>query len=151
MRRMAKLINLRALHIISLRNDDTCVWVMRETKEFLLDNLSHHPEMKLEWVSIDEDDKVDRILMPSELPDKTKKKKKKAKKDKGKQKAANFSISGGSLSFPVFPPLESWDADSDSDDDEEETTSAVERMSGVKFYDVWDVRIFKKEVVYGRL
>jgi len=151
MRKMAKLVNLRALHIISLRNDDTCVWVMRETKEFLLDNLSHHPEMKLEWVSIDEDDKVDRILMPSELPTKTKKRKK-ARKDKGKQKATNFSINGGSSSFPVFPPPDSWDVESDSDeDDEEETMSAVERMPGVKFYDVWDVRIFKKEVVYGRL
>jgi hypothetical protein len=149
MRKMANLVHLRALHIISLRNDDTCVWVMRETKEFLLDNLSHYPEMKLEWVSIDEDDKVDRILMPSELPTKTKKKK--AKKEKGKQKATNLSIDGGNSSFPVFPPLDIWDVDSDSDDDEEETMSGVERMPGVKFYDVWDVRIFKKEVVYGRL
>lgn len=150
MRRMAKLVNLRALHIISLRNDDTCVWVMRETKEFLLDNLSHHPGMKLEWLSIDEDDKVDHISMPSDIPDK--KAKKKAKKDKGKQKVTNFSINGGSTTFPVLPTLDSWDVNTDSDEDDEgNTMTGVERMHGVRFYDVWDVRIFKKEVVYGRL
>lgn len=101
-------------------------------------------------MSIDEDDRVDRIIMPSGLPSKTKKKK--AKKGKGKQKATNFSINGISSPFPVLPPLDSWDVDSDSDEnDEEETMSAVERMPGVKFYDVWDVKIFKKEVVHGRL
>ncbi|KAB5571944.1 hypothetical protein GE09DRAFT_1216547 [Coniochaeta sp. 2T2.1] len=154
MRRMAKLVSLRALHIISLRNEDTCVWVMRETKEFLLDNLSHHPEMKLQWVSIDEDDRVDRILMPSELAanSKNKKKKKKAKKSKGKQKATNVSINGGTSSFPVFPPLDTWAAGSDSDDDDDgDAVGVVERMPGIKFYDVWDVVIFKKEIVYGRL
>ena len=147
---MAELVNLRALHIISLRNNDTCVWVIHETKEFLLDNLSHHPEMKLEWISVDEYDKVDRILKPVDLPAQTKKKK--AKKDKGKQKAAHFSINGGSSSLPVLPPPDSWDVEIESDEeDEDNTASGVERMSGVKFYDVWDVRIFKKEVVYGRL
>jgi len=151
MRKMANLVSLRALHIVSLRNDDTCVWVMRETKEFLLDNLSHHPEMKLEWVSIDEDDRVDRILMPSELLADAKHRKK-AKKDKGKQQATSFPVVGGSSSFPVFPPLDTWDAGSDSDEDgEEEAIRTVERVSGVRFYDVWDVTIFKKEVVYGRL
>ena len=116
-----------------------------------MDNLSHHPEMKLQWVSIDEDDRVDRILMPSERAANSKKKKK-AKKSKGKQTATNFSINGGSTSFPVFPPLDTWDAGSDSDDEvDEETVPAVERMSGIKFYDVWDVVIFKKEIVYGRL
>lgn len=152
---MAKLVNLRALHIVSLRSVDTCVWAMRETKEFLLDGLSHHPEMKLEWVSIDEDDKVDRILMPSELLAESKKKKKKtAKKDKGKQKASDPPTNGGSSSFPVLPPLDSWDADPNTDtdeNDEQELTTSVERVSGVRFYDVWDVSIFTKEVVHGRL
>ena len=151
MRKMASLVSLRALHIVSLRNDDTCVWVMRETKEFLLDNLSHHPEMKLEWVSIDEDDKADRILMPAELLAEAKHRKK-AKKDKGKQKATSFPVNGGSSSFPVFPPLDTWDVGSDSDEDgEEEMIRTVERVSGVRFYDIWDVTIFKKEVVHGRL
>lgn len=151
---MSNLTNLRALHIINLRNDDTCVWVMRETKEFLLDNLSHHPDMKLEWVSIDEDDKVDRILLPVDLP--PKKKKKAAAKDKGKQKATSTTTAGntvtinGGESFPIFPALDGWGAESESEDEDEETP-VIERLPGVKFYDVWDVRIFKKEVVYGRL
>ncbi|KAL2876197.1 hypothetical protein SGCOL_008558 [Colletotrichum sp. CLE4] len=63
MQHLGGLVNLRALNVISFRNDDTCVWVMRETRKFLVDNLSHHPHMKLEWISID-DDRVERIIRP---------------------------------------------------------------------------------------
>ncbi|KAL2132136.1 hypothetical protein VTI74DRAFT_4171 [Chaetomium olivicolor] len=62
MQNIAGLVALRALHIVHLRNDDTCLWVMRETKRFLIDNISHYPHLKLEWISIDEDDLVDRLV-----------------------------------------------------------------------------------------
>jgi hypothetical protein len=107
--------------------------------------------MRLEWVSIDEDDRVDRILPPSELKAQAKKRKK-AKKDKGKQKATSAPMNGSSSAFPLFPLVDSWDVDSDSDQDgENEATNMVERVTGVKFHDVWGVTIFRKEVVYGRL
>ncbi|KAK3353155.1 hypothetical protein B0T25DRAFT_454485 [Lasiosphaeria hispida] len=145
MQHLAGLISLRALHIIQLRNDDTCVWVMRETKRFLIDNLSHHPHLKLEWISVDDDDRVERLIRPSEFP----RKEKRTKKSKGKQKAG--ALGGGSDLFPVLPPLESWDVSSDSDDDEDLPDSKIETVDNIHFYDVWGVRIFKKEVVHGWL
>ncbi len=107
MQHIAGLSELRALHVVHLRNDDTCVWVMRETKRFLIDNVSHYPDLKLEWIAIDEDDRVDQLVRVS--PSKKKgltggdnsdsdsdregsssssKKKKKDAKGKGKQKAS---------------------------------------------------------------
>ena len=104
MQHIAGLSELRALHVVHLRNDDTCVWVMRETKRFLIDNVSHYPDLKLEWIAIDEDDRVDQLVRVS--PSKkevdgndsdsnsdregssSSSKKKKDAKGKGKQKAS---------------------------------------------------------------
>src|SRR6478609_9939368 len=106
MQHLAGLVSLRALHIVQLRNDDTCVWVMRETKRFLIDNLSHHPHLKLEWVSIDDDNCVERLIRASDRP----KKEKLSKKAKGKQKAKTGTpVAGGNSPFPVLPPVDSWD------------------------------------------
>ncbi|KAK3687546.1 F-box domain-containing protein [Podospora appendiculata] len=147
MQHLAGLSNLRALHIVRLRNDDTCVWVMRETKRFLVDNVSHHPEMKLEWISIDEDDRVDRLIRPSDI---AKKEKKKTKKSKGKQKAIiNSASATGNDMFPFLPPPDSWES-SESDSDEDLHDAKIGTVE-FHFYDVCGVRIFKKEVVYGRL
>ncbi|KAK3390539.1 hypothetical protein B0H63DRAFT_557497 [Podospora didyma] len=151
MQRMAGLVNLRALHIIQLRNDDTCVWVMRETKRFLIDNLTHHPEMKLEWISIDDDDRVERLIRTSQLP----KKDKDSKKGKGKKTASGININ--SDTFPaLLGTSDNWnnpvsDSDDDDDDDDDTRDPRIETMENIHFYDVWAVRIFKKEVVHGRL
>src|SRR3954449_9872106 len=103
MQHLSGLVNLRALHIIQLRNDDTCVWVMRETKRFLIDNLSHYPHLKLEWISIDDEDRVERLVRPS---DRAKKDKAASKKAKGKQKSSPLGGFGGGGNdlFPVLPP-----------------------------------------------
>ncbi|KAK5660413.1 hypothetical protein OQA88_12956 [Cercophora sp. LCS_1] len=143
MQNLAGLASLRALHIIQLRNDDTCVWVMRETKRFLIDNLSHHPHLKLEWISIDDEDRVERLLRPSELP-----KREKSKKSKGKQKVTAL---GGSDLYPALPSSDNWDVSSDSEEDEDLQLQQIETIDNIHFYDVWGVRIFKKEVVNGRL
>ncbi len=148
MQQLSGLANLRALHIIQLRNDDTCVWVMRETKKFLIDNLSHHPEMKLEWISLDDDDRVERIIRPADLP---KKEKKQGSKAKGKQKAG---ISGhvGNDTFPVLTAADAWGLSSDSEDDDDDLQEQkIETVGDIHFYDVWGVRIFKKEVITGRV
>ncbi|KAL2147775.1 hypothetical protein VTI28DRAFT_5547 [Corynascus sepedonium] len=57
---------LRALHVHTLRSDDTCVWVMHETKRFLIDSVSHHPDLKLDWISIHEDERADRLMRLTE-------------------------------------------------------------------------------------
>ena len=167
MQNMSGLVNLRALHIIQLRNDDTCVWVMRETKKFLIDNLTHHPEMKLEWLSID-DDRVERIVRhygPSDA-DKKRRRQRQSKKTKGKQKASAAAAAAagnaspgflGNAMFPLLPALDSWgpggdsDEDDDEDDDDDDQAMRLETIENIHFYDVWGVKIFKKEVLTGRL
>ncbi|EGY13872.1 uncharacterized protein VDAG_00554 [Verticillium dahliae VdLs.17] len=142
---------LRALNVVHFRSEDTCPWVMRETRRFLIDNLSHHPELVLEWISID-DDRVERVIrgpFPSDRPDSDKKKKKK----KGKGKASVLTSSDPETSsFPELP-LNNWDNPSDSDDEDTDVSAQLklETIPDVHFYDVWDVRIFKKEVMTGRL
>ncbi len=147
MQQIGGLVSLRALHIIQLRNDDTCVWVMRETKRFLVDNLSHHPHLRLEWVSIDEDNLVERVVNPAELVNKPPK-----KKSKGKEKATGLVNS-----LANFPALlaNAWDnaeaAANESDSDDELMSTKFQLLEGARFSDVWDVRIFQKEVISGRI
>ena len=46
-----------------------------------------------------------------------------------------------------------WDSESSSDDeaDGESANLKLETIEHVHFYDVWGVRIFKKEIMTGRL
>ncbi|KAI3402165.1 hypothetical protein diail_94 [Diaporthe ilicicola] len=147
------LVNLRALHVINLRNDDTCVWVMRETKRFVIDNLSHYPELKLEWLAIDDDERVERIVRWKETP---KEKKSKSAKSKGKEKAVPWTSLPNGDHFPVLS-LDNLDLGSESDEDDGEGStgpdgmSKIETIDNIHFYDVWGVRIFKREVITGRL
>jgi hypothetical protein len=148
MQQISGLTNLRALHIGQLRNDDTCVWVMRETKRFLIDALAHYPELKLEWISIDEEAIAEQVIRPSK-GDKSKKKKTKSKsKSKGKEKAPTL---GGPMS-DVYPLLSLNDDDGLSEsEDEENEDEALALSQGVSMSDVWGVKIFQKEIISGRL
>ena len=145
MQQLSGLINLRALHIIQLRNDDTCVWVMRETKKFLVDNLSHFPDLKLEWLSIDDDHSAEHIVRPLQTPKTTK------KKSKGKEKATTLPNGTANGAFPLLP-LDAWDNTEESDNEDEEEEDLMTFLRGtVHFSDVWGVKIFKKEITSGRL
>lgn len=150
LQQMQQLTSLRALHIINLRNDDTCVWVMRETKRFVIDTLSHFPDMKIEWLAIDDDEHVERIVRWKEQP----KKKKKGKSSKGKEKAKPSSLPNGP-DLPVLALDPTTETGSDSDEESgngaEEGIPRIETIDNIHFYDVWGVRIFKREVVTGRL
>ncbi|KAL2016638.1 hypothetical protein VTK56DRAFT_3218 [Thermocarpiscus australiensis] len=166
MQNVAGLANLRALHVVQLRNDDTCVWVMRETKRFLIDNVSHHPALKLEWVSIDDDDRVDRLVRrvverksPKDDDDdgsssssEEKKKKEEKAKGKGKQKAGLLSMLNMDLSAALATAeLCEGFSESEDDDGDGDVGMKVETVDDLHFCDVPGVRIFKKEVVAGRL
>ncbi|KAI6382073.1 hypothetical protein MCOR25_000950 [Pyricularia grisea] len=155
MQNMGGLVNLIALLIIRLRNEDTCVWVMRETKKFFLDNLSHHPEMKLEWLSIDDEDQLEKLVRITHESKKGKK-----SKGKGKEPAHVFHSHNDDL-FPHLS-VDSWDnksdscSDEDSDEDDDDDDNGrpkvkLETIDGVHFYDVWGIKIFQKEIVSGRL
>ncbi|KPM34956.1 hypothetical protein AK830_g11609 [Neonectria ditissima] len=144
------LVNLRAMHILHFRNNDTCIWVMREILNFIVDNLSHHPELKLEWIAM-EDDRLDRVIRPSETPKKSEEESK--RRDKGKEKATITDHNNNDL--PLLP-MNDWGSDSDSDEDDDEAFHSGKRLRlktvGVlQFYDVWGVKIFDKEIRSGRL
>ncbi|KAI9674219.1 MAG: hypothetical protein M1817_002037 [Caeruleum heppii] len=125
---MPGLVNLRALHIVSFRTDDTCTWVMRELRKFAIDVVAHHPQLKLEFIGLD--GTVERLLRtPTEVLEASKKGFIREKEEK------------------------SVDSDTDSDDDDgsPEPLLRIETREQVKFYDVYDVRIFRKDVRAGTL
>ncbi|KAJ4420781.1 hypothetical protein N0V85_000448 [Neurospora sp. IMI 360204] len=154
---MARLLkNLHALHIMSLHSDDPCPSLSQEAKKFLIDNLSQHPLRKLEWISINDDDRVDHIKFSKPLSAEEMKRRMAAKKAKGKAKATTSNgTSNNTTQYPMFPPPETWDGESSADDsyadEESKTYIAFERLGTMHFCDVEGVRIFKKEVVSGRL
>ena len=119
---------------------------MRETKRFLMDSISHYPDLKLEWLSIDDDTCVERVIWPSQLPKSPKPKK---SKGKGKQKATVVPNGASSDAFPLLP-MDAWDTAGDSDDDDEDD-ERVTLGCPSHFSDVWGVKIFKKEMMSGRL
>lgn len=124
---------------------------MRETRRFLVDNLSHYPKLKLEWVSINNGDRADRIVRYTDLPQSETKK----AKSKGKEKAPVAPVSSSTTSNGPFPvlPLDAWDGASSSDEDDEDGSGSLklDTIEDIHFYDVWGVRIFKKEITSGRL
>ncbi|KAF4513088.1 hypothetical protein G6O67_000407 [Ophiocordyceps sinensis] len=140
------LVNLRAINILHFKNNDTCIWVMREILRFIVDNLSHHPELKLEWIAM-EDERVDRVVRPSEAPGEAK-----CSQDKGKDKA---HVPNGVTSDGAFPLLPTDGLESESDSDGEVSDSGkrlrFKTVGPLQFYDVWGVKIFEKEVRSGRL
>jgi hypothetical protein len=170
MQHIAGLVSLRALHVVRLRNNDTCVWVMRETKRFLIDNISHYPHLKLEYIAIDEDDRVDQLIRVSDWLKKDGGDGKDAENEesKGKQKAAGVNLgslnlgssNGADLNIPAIISAElgeggssagadDWETDEEGDD--EPVGQKIETIEGLPFCDVPGVRIFKKEIVAGRL
>ncbi|KAH7198100.1 uncharacterized protein B0J16DRAFT_409654 [Fusarium flagelliforme] len=146
MQYFAGLTSLRAINILRFRNNDTCIWVMREILNFIVDNLSHHPELKLEWIAM-EDDRLDRVIRPTDMPDEGEK-----RRGKGKEKAT-VSNHHNNLNLPVLP---TWGSDSESEDDDDDASNCGKRLRlktvGVlQFYEVWGVKIFDKEIRSGRL
>ncbi|KAK8080147.1 hypothetical protein PG997_007965 [Apiospora hydei] len=146
---LAGLTNLRALHVISFRSDDTCLSVMRETRRFIVDTISHFPELKLEWLSIGDDDRAERIMRRTDLPNAKKKKKKGKGKDVSPNVPANADVEDD---YPAFPD-DRWDEESDSDEDDgnPQRWQKLDIIENIAFYDVWGVKIFKKEIMAARL
>jgi hypothetical protein len=125
---------------------------MRETRRFIVDTVSHYPELQLEWISMGDEDRAERIIRRTDIP------KKLFKKDKGKGKDISTGLNPHSSMNDPFPilPVDGWDVDCSSDDDDEDEEGArpflrLDLIEGICFYDVWGVRIFKKEILAARL
>lgn len=150
MQYLPELPKLRALHILRFKNNDTCIWVMREILRFIVDNLSHNPHGKLEWIAM-EDDRVDRVVQTSSAEEKLQRERKKKKKKSAKGKAP--ALVGLHDTYPVLPsiPLSS-ESESDSDDyDYDGTRLRFKTVGPMQFCDVWGVKIFDKGIRSGCL
>jgi hypothetical protein len=141
------LVNLRAIHIIHFRNNDTCIWVMREILRFMVDNLSHLPQLKVEWIAMAED-RVDRVVWNAD--DSQKK-----SRDQGRKSVTKTKVTTASTASAAYPLLPSLPAESESDSEEDGFDSGsrlrVRTFGPVQFHDVWGVKIFEKEIRSGRL
>ncbi|KAJ6444379.1 F-box domain-containing protein [Purpureocillium lavendulum] len=146
------LINLRAINILHFRNNDTCIWVMREILRFIVDNLSHHPELKLEWIAM-EDERVERVVRPSEAQEKTRHDEP-TNRSKGKGKEKSHVPLGTSMdnAFPMLP-VDGLDSESESEDEARDDGRRLrfQTYGPLQFYDLWGVKIFEKEIRSGRL
>ncbi|KAL6898223.1 hypothetical protein GGI43DRAFT_88298 [Trichoderma evansii] len=147
------LVNLRAINILHFRNNDTCIWVVREILRFIVDNLSHYPELKLEWIAM-EGDRVDRVVRPTDDTDDAPNERSNNKRAKNKSKEVPVNGLGSGLHNP-FPalPMDGLDSESDSDDEAFSggTRLRFKTVGPLQFYDVWGVKIFEKEIRSGRL
>ncbi|KAH6659455.1 hypothetical protein BKA67DRAFT_13824 [Truncatella angustata] len=142
------LSNLRALHILFFRVEDTCLSVMRETRRFIVDTISHHPEMLLEWIAMGDDNRADRLVRRTDKP------RRPMKKNKSKEKELVQGLMN--TADPALPilPTDAWDdssSESEFDDDGGQPYLKLDLIENICFYDIWGVRIFKKEVVAARL
>ncbi|KAL7949953.1 hypothetical protein V8C42DRAFT_186605 [Trichoderma barbatum] len=144
------LASLRAINILHFRNNDTCIWVVREILRFIVDNLSHYPELKLEWIAM-EDDRVDRVIRPSDETNNAPDERSNNKRAKGKSKD-KAPVPGPHNMFPTLP-MDGLDSESDTSDDEYAGGSRLrfKTVGPLQFYDVWGVKIFDKEIRSGRL
>lgn len=138
---------LKALHIISFRAEDTCVFVVQELRRFAIDIMSCHPQHKLEYIGLGSAlAQITRFVKKSEA---------KAEGKKEKSKAKSFATLH-------TDPLSPIDIDgfglSDSESDYE-SDGGIECGNGVKlkvsesirFSEVEGVRIFMRDAVHGRL
>jgi hypothetical protein len=109
---------------------------MREIPRFIADALSSHPRMKLEYLALG--NTVGRLAWKVKPAPKS--------KDKGKGKATMYTDN---------TVIEEKQDESNTDDSDEEDDSApglkLETVDCGRFYDVLGVRMWKKEVLLGRL
>lgn len=176
MQNLSGLKNLYALHILHFRSDDTCIWVFRELRRFIVDNVAQHPHLPLQYLALkDSVSQLARSFKPpsSGTATKTKKKSKSKSKSKGKGKegggapmaimgtgmgagTATASMGGSSGSGAAASAEESTtEADDADDDDEDEVFLAnglkIDTIDGFRFFDVPEVKIFSREIRLGKL
>lgn len=141
------------MHMINFRNEDTCHWVIREIRKFAVDSVSHNPEMKLEYIALE--NTVERLVRRAK---KTKPKGKGKAVEKGKAKETGGGTASEGTAFPTLdsilapaPVSESSEDEALNSEDELGPGLKLETLEGVRFYDIFGVRIFRKDVMMGRL
>lgn len=144
---------------------------MQEFRKFAVDNISHNPEMKLEYLALDTSvERLVRSIPSNKTPAVDKKgKSKETSMTKGKTlaqlaKTQNMSWSSmggvgiGSNALDILNGVgitgysAAWDESDDEDlDIGGKSGLKIETVENIPFYEVTDVRIFEKDALLGRL
>jgi hypothetical protein len=143
---------------------------MQEFRKFAVDNISHNPDMKLEYLALDTSvERLVRSTPQKKTPQDKKGKGKETSITKGKTLAQlaqaqnmGWSSTGGvgigSNALDILNGvgmtgyLAAWDESDDEDlDIGGESGLKIETVENIPFYEVTDVRIFEKDVLLGRL
>ncbi|KAI9761854.1 MAG: hypothetical protein M4579_000794 [Chaenotheca gracillima] len=150
------LSSLQALHIVSFRIEDTCPTVKRDLLRFAVDVVAQHPQMKLEHIALDSD--VHRLLRKPVTERK--------KRRKSKENTEQIDEPNAVAATPAPPEDDEEDESSHSTDSDNSASDSsshgvvhrakrahlrIETLENVKFYDVYGIRIFRKDVRAGSL
>jgi len=135
---------------------------MQEYRKFAVDNLSHNPDMKLEYLALNQ--MVDRIVrrIPIKKVSDTKKGKEKSTSPDETAYTSTTVIGSDSSDWTSFTSTNDWnsltslanfDPGESSEDDEYGTKSGlrIETVENVRFSEISGVRIFERDVLFGRL
>lgn len=133
---------LIALQLLYLRSHDRSASLQTESLSFAADNISHLPDQKIRYLALgDHMTSIERKIDSSRKYNDMKKERKQRLKGKGKGKAN-------------LPEVSSLDNSSDSDDIDEmaENTTVETRLRfGVNFWEVRDIKLFRKDIRTGKL
>lgn len=102
-----------------------------------------------------EDDRIDRVIRPSESNVTTEED---TVKNRGNETVPFLGTGHSSEALPVLP-TNGWASGSDSDGDDDDDDRGYDNgkhlrlktVGPLQFYDVWGVKIFEKEIRSGRL
>lgn len=154
MQSLPGLKSLTAFRIVAFRSEDTCPWLSTELRKFTIDNLSHCPHLKLEYLAINS--------AASKPVSKIGRREKRPKGPHGQDIAGDSgrvrlgigavdAISGESDSADADTDADA-DADADASESEDEAAGlAMGIVASLKFCEVEGVRIFEKDVLGGKL
>lgn len=155
---MPGLTSLRAIHVINLRIQDQCATIMGTFRKFIVDSVAHNPQMKLEYIAMQDVDRLVRRTKPRDS--------KKNRKGKGKAQSSTKALAemilgndsfwpdGGAAGGPaesIYDWQNSSDDEGDGVPDVDSSGLRIETIEGIPFMDITSVRIFEKDVIGGRL
>jgi len=174
MQNFSGLKSLYALHILHFRSDDTCIWVFRELRRFIVDNVAQHPDLPLEYLALK--DSVSQLARNvkdfSTIPATDKKTSSKQKVGGTGEAVVATGTGAASTGGAGTVSGEGSNADNNNNngtgdvvaggsedaeeaDDEDEGFLAnglkIETIDGYFFSDLPEVKIFSREIRLGKL
>ncbi|ERS98912.1 hypothetical protein HMPREF1624_04105 [Sporothrix schenckii ATCC 58251] len=133
--------SLRALHVVRLRNDDTCVWVMQEVRHFLMDMLCHYPHLPLTYVATEGSHSIDRIVRVN----------KRAERKLHAPGPSGSTTAASTIASMRVPDAAEKEDDSDSGGEDGMFHMPEFRLESILMCHAVNTTIFTQEVLHGMI